>query len=260
RALVFVIIWIVGIAVSVAQNANVDAYDTDLQNAVRLYSERHLPEASRILERLTSMNPERKEAYLWLGKTNYRLEQWPAAQAALETYTQLAPTDPDGPRVLARTYLGEANHELAVLWFKKALDLAPDNDDIRWELERTQRLLDGTEEIGQPAIVEDDEAKPGFWRKGVGGLLGARKALWTRIIAIAIYGIMSLLGSVQSAAVNSNLYGSNAGAASFFSGIFGGSFFYILFWGIPSVTMAWVVAGVWIFVLALISAGVASQS
>lgn len=257
-ALAVLIPWCFGNGICAAQSAGDEVYDTDLENAVRLYSEKQLSEATRILQRLTTTSPDRKEAYLWLGKTHQQLKEWPAARAAFETYTRLAPNDPDGPRQLGKTYVEEGNFELAIYWYKKAVDLAPDNEDIQWELERAQRQQNGGE---PPESAPEAEAKErvGFWRQGVGGLLGARKATWTRIVAILIYGLMSLIGTVQTAAMNANLYGDTAGAATFFSGIIGGSFFYILFWGIP-IGIGWAVMGGWIFILAVLGAGIASQA
>ncbi len=113
-----------------------DSYQVRLESAVLLYAEQRFAEASVELQDLIASYPTEKDAYLWLGHSRVGLRDWPAALNAYEQYTALAPPDVVGLRTIARTYETAGNKELAAEWYRKALELEPQNAQLRQALDR----------------------------------------------------------------------------------------------------------------------------
>lgn len=255
-------------AVASAQANQPAQYDAELEKAISLYSEGKPEEAGSLLVRLTEGHPDRKAGFYWLAHVRYHMKQWAAAREAYSTYCRLAPDDVDGPLGMARSYVHEGNRHLAEHWYKRALDIAPSNTQVQQELDRLKR--------GEPGLFEDDlrttpnqpEQKPekteaerdvGFWHSGLAGLCGARKVWWGRLVAVLIFAFMTISGVFQTGIMHKKLYGEYASAVAFFGYLLGGTFSYILYWGLP-LGGWWALLIAYSFVGGLASAAVAQQS
>jgi tetratricopeptide (TPR) repeat protein len=208
-----------------AEEMRAENYDMRLERGVDLHAQGKYSEASIYFENLTRSNPERKEAFLWLGSADVKLKKTMAARDAFKHYAALAPRDVDGLIGVAETYETESNRDMAILWYKKGLDIDPNNERIRNALARM--------EGGAP------NGASGFWHQGIFGLLGARTVWWGQVLAVFLY----VTGIIQTVTVQipklkemyplvpNGFWGVNALLATPFG--------YIVSWGIPDNPASW---------------------
>lgn len=96
-----------------------------------------------------------------------------------------------------------------------------------------------TQKVGATAGTAADQ--PGFWRQGIAGVCGGKTGAGARTVAIVLFLVSAgfacaFAGSIGKA--NRSSRGSSAG----WSFVFLGSFWYLLFWGVPSGGW-WLLAG-----------------
>ena len=177
------------------------AQQDDLEHAVSVYSEKRFADAAALLQALVESDPTSTEAYLWLGLARAALKEWPAAREAYQKYAERAPRDVEGFRGVARTYEAESNNRLALVWYRKALQLAPAdrrlNQAVRALLAATPNIETPNPELSDATRVSiaappAAPAKSGFWRQGVFGLVGASDVGWRRVLAVLGFGVCLL--------------------------------------------------------------------
>lgn len=211
-----------------------DAYQDRLETAVSFYSEKQYSAAAAQLQSLIESDPTRKEAYLWLGQTRAELQDWAAAREAYKKYADLAPQDVEGPRGVARSYEGEGQKDLALLWYRKALELEPGNQRLR---QTVDQLAQDDPAAGppqpSPKPPAPTPARKGFWQEGVAGLLGARNVWWGRVIAVVIFAIWLLHGAQQGTRMLKERMPNLPSGAIAFQYVLSTVLLYILYWGIP---------------------------
>jgi tetratricopeptide (TPR) repeat protein len=91
----------------------------------------------------------------------------------------------------------------------------------------------------EPEVPTAVSSKPGFWKLGLAGICGGKKAWWAWILSIIVFLFTSLIAMVIIAAIGATIdeQGGEGGAASFFGFAIVGGLWYLISWGIP--------AGVW---------------
>ncbi len=222
-----------------AQSTSAGDYDSRLERAVGFYSEKRYAEAAALFEMLTKAEPARKEAFLWLGHTHARLNDWNNARESFKSYTQLAPSDVEGFREIARTYEAEGKRDLARVWYKRAADLEPTNQELKKAADAVGRD-EGANKAG--AAAPPSVPTPGtFWQIGLAGLLGARSKTWIRVLFV----IFHVVGVLQAPIIVKTLAGKmgiTSAGAILLQAAGSAALQYALFWGVPSGwTWGWLV-------------------
>ena len=213
-------VWIIATLIALATVASAyqaDTYETQVEQAVGLYSDGKYADAIGRLKELVRQEPQRKEAYLWLGKTFLKTTEWDSARQAYESYSQLDPDDAEGPLGVARAYRGLGKMELAKLWYRRALNRRPGDAKIESEMNRPE----GTTGPGDSDDTENSDDKKGFWRKGLAGLCGARSSKGAKAVAIIIYALMLFGGAFQHGTTSARLWGDAAVPGALFSALGG---------------------------------------
>lgn len=265
-------------ASSSGEQATPLAYDTRLEKGVELYSQSKYLEAEVYFRNLTTSDPTRKEAFLWLGYVHRERDRQPDARAAFQRYAELSPQDPEGFIEVARTYEAEGNGALARLWYKKAQDVDPQNSVVREALNRlenegaaatstapasppvaaTPGVVPATDPSGTAATTGADATEKkrspflDFWFVGVAGVTGAREVWWGRaiIIAVMVFGMIGTFGNVARA---KEKYPFLPVGYMAFGGVLGSVFSYVLFWGIPlSWNAGWLVGYVLVSLIGIV--------
>jgi tetratricopeptide (TPR) repeat protein len=247
-----------GLTVGHAQGTGTADYDVRLERGVELFAGASYEEAAVVFGNLTKSAPDRKEAHFWLGRSLARVEKWTAAREALRRYVELAPGDSDGPREMARSYESVDNRELAVFWYKKVLDIAPDD---RASVDALRRLDQAQAEIAAPAAAssgsspaappqpevgvaapEGARTRPaGFWGQGLAGLLGARSVWWGRALAVFIFVMPIINTTFTGSEMRRRIPTAPAGfLVAIQIPIF--LFYYVFFWGLPQGPGDWILA------------------
>ncbi len=233
-----------------------------VQQAIRFSSEKKYEEAISILDQLTKAHPDRAVPFLWLGRAQFELGNLKAARDAFVRYSELAPTDVDGPLGVARTQRKAGNFGDSIAAYKKAAQVDPYNEVVKRELQEAERVLNAGQTTGLSSGTPDN--RQGFWQNGIAGLCGARSVWWGRLIAIVLYS----LGLIQSAAINSTQAKSSAQQAgnpslaptiALFASVIGVPISYIVFWGVPVDIGGWIIMGVNWLIMATISAVAAAS-
>lgn len=212
-----------------------DTYQDRLEKAVSFYSEQQYSAAAAQLQPLIESEPTRKEAYLWLGHARAELQDWTAAREAYKKYAELAPNDIEGPRGVARSYEGAGKKDLALLWYRRALELEPRNERLRRAVDQLEAHEDPSAGLSQsssePSAVS--RARKGFWYEGVAGRLGARSVWWGRVVAVVIFAIW-LLGGAQNGTrmLKERMPNLSSGAIALQYAV-STVLLYIVYWGIP---------------------------
>ena len=91
--------------------------------------------------------------------------------------------------------------------------------------------------------------RTGFWRNGMAGLCGARKAWWTKTLAVIVFLVSVLI--VFAICVGIGSVSASKGSGTFWAYLFLGGFWYILFWGLPLGGWGWT----WAVIVTLFFAG-----
>jgi tetratricopeptide (TPR) repeat protein len=211
-----------------------DSYQDRLEKAVSFYSDKQYSAAAAQLQPLVESDPTRKEAYLWLGHARAELQDWTAAREAYKKYAELAPKDIEGPRGVARSYEGEGKKDLALLWYRKALELEPGNKRLRRTVDQLANE-DPSEGLpqsssGPPAAAQTRE---GFWKEGVAGRLGARNVWWGRLIAVVLFAMWLLNGAQHGTRILKERMPNLSSGAVALQYAFSTVLLYIVYWGIP---------------------------
>ena len=152
---------------------------------------------------------------------------------AYKTYTEMAPRDVDGVRGLARAFEMLGKNELARLYFKKASELEPGNEELRQALRRVAGA--GPLNAPEPASAESkpkDDAT-GFWRIGLAGVCKARTVWWGRLIAIFLFGMGQLQAAFVTPKTMTERFPNIPPTFIFINMLLAGTASYIVFWGIP---------------------------
>jgi tetratricopeptide (TPR) repeat protein len=226
--------WILAIALlGLGGQLKADAYSDRLERAVSFYSEKHYSEAAALLQSLTESAPDRKDAFLWLGKARFELQDWAAARNAYKKYVDLTPQDVEGPRAVGQTYEKEGNRDLALLWYRKALELEPRNDRLRQSIDRLEAGKSPPPPGTSSTQPESATEKTGFWGQGIAGLAGARKVWWGRVLAVAIFAVWLLQGAYQASRKLRERMPHLPLAMALLQAVLPTVGFYILYWGVP---------------------------
>ena len=227
---------------SIAQTTIEGGYDKSLERAVVLFSEGKYPEAAEIFTALAELEPGRKEAILWLGKTEMKQENWAVARAAFKNYTEQAPGDYQGFRWLASACEQDGNLDLAILYYSKAQALNPTDIEIQQAAARVEKLqIAPTQAIQAETTTVSKPDDDSFWSEGLFGVLGARKRWWGWVLALLFYIPQTLNGPFVTAKMQMARFG---GLPVFvvlfpiFSIVIGAAWFAIL-WGIPNSALGW---------------------
>ncbi len=233
-----------------AQNAST------LDKAVELYAAEKYEDAAFLLQQFTSSHPDAKEGFFWLGRTQLRLQNQESAKQALRRYLELAPNgDVQVFRDLAALYERNGEASLALLYYRKALDLEPRNTTLREAVARLDRAgappaLDSPAAAG-PAVAVPAEAggkrnRPpdeelGFWKKGLAGVCQARRVWWGRLLAVVLFAFWLINSSFGLAR---NIRASSIPRAGLLSGAVPSvAILYILYWGVPINAVGWLLMG-----------------
>ena len=172
-------------------------YDSRLEQATDQYAARRYALAAQLFETLTVEEPERKEAFLWLGHARSRLAQWTEACYAYQNYVTLAPHDTEGVRGVARTYAKQGRHDLAQTWYQRALKFEPANQDLRREYAELDPQAMPVQSHGRAEATQSgDDARAAMpfsvvslsaWRFGLAGVFGVHAAWWGVAIVLGFY-------------------------------------------------------------------------
>ena len=164
------------------------------------------------------------------------------------------------PRERSRVpYETEGNVELARLWYERAQTASPGDASVKEALQKLVTADAGSQGKGTPAAASDAKADPskertGFWHIGLAGVTGARSVWWGNVLAILFF----IGGMVQAVANIPKLRQSNPAmpaAVIVVSGIVGGAFWYIVFWGLPEGGQwGWFGAFMLVYIVAIVSA------
>jgi tetratricopeptide (TPR) repeat protein len=226
--------------VAASTTGRADSYQDRLERAVSFYSDKHFAEAAAILQSLVESNANRKDAYLWLGHSRSELQDWASARDAYKKYVDLAPKDVEGPRGVARTYESEGNRDLALLWYRKALELEPSNERLKQAVARLDSsAAPPASPVAVPSLSISSEAKDapekkGFWSTGLAGLVGAREVWWGRVLAVILFAFWLLSGAQQGTrTIRERMPNVPEGVFVVYF-IVTTAAFYIAYWGIPS--------------------------
>jgi tetratricopeptide (TPR) repeat protein len=236
--------------------------DQQIERAIALNVPGQADEAVAVLTTLITLAPSHAPAFLWLGDIRQQRQEWSPAIDAFKQYAALAPSDVQGPLRLARAYQQQSQRDLAKFWYQKGLELDPLNEEIKRGLDELEGRVaavvaaDPFSEAASSALPpvataptapapgvavtpasasEPETAATSFWRQGLVGILGGRSVWWGRLIAIVLHTLGALVGAAQIGGTYRKMFGAQqAPGASFFGGLFGFSFQYIFFWGIPA--------------------------
>lgn len=246
------------------------SYDLRLEQGVQLFSDGKFAEAAVFFANLSRVEPQRKDGFLWLGRTLIKTGDVGRAREALRRCYELSPSDIDAPREIARTYEAEGNRELARLWYQRARDSNPNDKATNDALERlastdspepppaSSPTPAPTPTAANPEPVSS--APEGFWRTGLAGVTGARTVWWGRVLILMIF----LGGMMQGVANVPRLRQTNPampGAAIFVPGLAGGAFWYVIFWGYPEGSeWGWFIGFLLLYSVGVVSALRASPS
>lgn len=99
-----------------------------------------LQQAVECYRKSLELNPQNADAQYQLGYCYYRLGKKPAAVVALRTAVRLRPNYADAWRELGQ-FLAEANDAEAIACFRRAVELAPEDEAARRLLEDTVKRL-----------------------------------------------------------------------------------------------------------------------
>lgn len=236
--------------------------DTVVERAVSLKSDGRYGDAAALLESVIGVDPNYAPAFLWLGDTKYAAREWSAAAEAYKSYSNLVPSDLDGPRGAARAFLKQGNKEdLAKFWYKRALEIDPRNRELQAELDAieeprppeppksrpttssraVQGSAAGRSDSGPSTPFSPGEDTVGFWRQGLVGILGGRSIWWGRLIALGLFSIALVFSIVQlrwmyQSMQRGGMFKGRAqvGCSALIGGLLNFSILYILYWGIPT--------------------------
>jgi tetratricopeptide (TPR) repeat protein len=148
-------------------SANLEHYPYDVEGRLLLAQAYDLAydDAAALaeLERLAKQEPENERIWSFIGETNLRLGELPAARDALDHYLALAPDDPYGFTILGQIALATREIDTAVGRLEHALELDPDFPRARFALAQARALGGETVRADQLllALVDDAEAPPG---------------------------------------------------------------------------------------------------
>jgi tetratricopeptide (TPR) repeat protein len=215
-------------------------YDARLEKGVDLYSRSKYVEAEVFFSNLAKAVPDRKEAYLWLGHTLAKQGKLPQARAAFQRYSELAPNDAEGLIATARTYDAEGNKDLAKLWYKKAQDRDPDNEQAHQALRQIENgQAANAPKTNAPPQSEPADSPAGFWRVGLAGVTGARTVWWGRAIVLLVM-IGSVLGGWNNMARLREQNPFMPAAMFYISALLASPLWYVILWGVPTaLNWAW---------------------
>jgi len=216
-----------------------NSQNTSVQNLevmVQLFANGKYEAASTVLEDLAKKHPDNPSIFLWQGRTDFELTRWSEARDAYKRYLELATLPKDKVEAfaaIAKTHREEANCGLAEEWCQKALAIQPNNSDIN-------------NLCFEPCEEHDNK---NFWNVGLFGICGGGNNWWSWVLGLLIYLPGLLMGSVQTGGFyrvhqeikNGSIDG--AGGISFVMTLIGTAIGFIIFWGIPSSTMKWIVMG-----------------
>lgn len=242
------IAWLLIAAPTWAPAQNTSALD----KAVELYAAEKYEDAAFLLQQFTASHPDAKEGFFWLGRTQMRLQNQESAKQALRRYLDLAPNgDVQVFRDLAGLYEKTGESSLALLYYRKALDLEPRNALLREAVDRLDRA-GAPPALETPAAAAPAAAVPataswkrnrpsdeelGFWKKGLAGVCHARSVWWGRLLAVVLFAIW-LINSSFSFARNIRA-SSMPRAGLLFGAVPSVAVLYILYWGVPLNPAGW---------------------
>lgn len=222
-----------------------------LDRAVELYAAAKYEDAAILLQQFTSSNPDAKEGYFWLGRTQMRLQNRESAKQALHRYLELVPHgEVQVFRDLASLYEQTSEASLALLYYRKALDLEPRNTLLREAVDRLDRAdapsVMESPAAAMPALASWERNRPpdeglGFWKKGLAGLCRARSVWWGRLLAVALFAIWLINSSFNFARVLRESTVSRG--VLLFSAVPAIAIHYVLYWGIPLNLIGWLLLG-----------------
>ncbi len=236
------------------------SYMDRLERGVEFYSRKSYSEAASYLETLTQSDPGRKEAFLWLGHARAQLNDWAAARAAYKRYAELAPTDIEGPRGVARTYEAEGQRDLALLWYQQASQLEPTNAELRESVSRLEAskganntppaspAVTDSGAVSASAASESSSATPGagtpttdntgfwqqLWRGGIAELTGARSVWWGRLLVLFLFLGSLIQGAAMHGKTTIEKIPRMPRPVLFLLTLVGASVTYVIWWGRPS--------------------------
>lgn len=265
--------------------------DTLLETAIIHYGNEDFDAATKQLDSILGLRPKFAPAHLWKGKLHLKLESWESARFAFKEYSALNPDDAEGPRGVAIAYQQEDKSELALFWYKKAIEIDPNDAQSKAAIEELTKVdapvegdasdsgaddsataSDGEEPApnntpstppnnaatDKPAEASEEPVRA-IWQQGLIGLCGGRSVWWGRLIGIVFYAFLIIGGGVNIGFIYKKIYSKEIVATvSLFGGMFGGAFSYALYWGVPIDCWGWGLAGVTSFLIGVIAAGAAA--
>ena len=99
-SLIVVLIASPGLAQDSDPESGLGSYDERLEDAVESLGSGDAVRAEGILKSLTSLEPTRKEAHLWLGNALKKQQKWAEAREAYRKFNDLDPENIEGIREL----------------------------------------------------------------------------------------------------------------------------------------------------------------
>lgn len=144
-----------------------------IEEAVILGRKRRYREAIPLLLRAVSLNDQRHDALLYLGRSFHAVGEYVQALDALREFVRLRPDSAAGHFFLGRTYLSIGIHSTAAEHLSTALDLKPDFDKslilLGYSLIKLKQFDPATELLGQ--AVEKDPGNSGLYQGYLNSLL-----------------------------------------------------------------------------------------
>jgi tetratricopeptide (TPR) repeat protein len=131
-----------------------------------LLEDHHLEEAAQTLKTLTRMNREDVEAWLLLGETSEKQQDWPQAASAFEQAINLRPAQPEGYLGLGRTLLASNRGSEATEKLAQGLSIMPDELTLRYAVGRGF-LREGQLSKAVPHLEMYREMQSSDWRSAL---------------------------------------------------------------------------------------------
>ena len=141
--------------------------DEQVERALTLSANNRKSEASELLETLTKVAPRYAPAVIWLAKSQASSGDTESAIESYKSYARLNPTDVEGPLNIARLLQQKGQSELAIFWFKRALEIDPNNASVNAEMNVAAGIPGSLPQ--QPAVESHDLGRPDSIARGSSG-------------------------------------------------------------------------------------------
>ncbi|MBN1479822.1 tetratricopeptide repeat protein [candidate division KSB1 bacterium] len=119
-----------------------DIIETELKEALQLYSKSYFDDAIEKLENLAERFPHDHRAHSLLGNAYFREKRFEKASSEYERVIDLDPMNEKACENLAIAYAKQGELEKAIYHWERLLNLTPDRMDVRLSIQRAKTFLE----------------------------------------------------------------------------------------------------------------------